>query len=239
VTPQAGLRTPLHRSDWTTARLKFLIERKHRDLCSGDGIVTAFRDGIVTLRSNRREDGFTFADKEIGYQGVEPGDLVIHAMDGFAGAIGVSDSRGKCSPVYTITVPRQNAPADMRFWAYYLRNLAITGFIQSLAKGIRERSTDFRWNDAGNLLVNFPDQETQKTIADFLDRETARIDQLIEKKERLVELSNEKETEEIDCAFFVDSFTKPTVWQRCPAHLTGRPSTLAAARVHRALVRLV
>ncbi|APZ55377.1 restriction endonuclease subunit S [Salipiger abyssi] len=191
--PEAGLKTPLHRDDWTTTRLKYLLERKRRDLRPDDGVVTAFRDGVVTLRSNRREDGFTFADKEIGYQGVEPGDLVIHAMDGFAGAIGVSDSRGKCSPVYTITVPRPNAQAHTRFWAYYLRNLAVTGFIESLAKGIRERSTDFRWNDAGNLLVNFPDRDTQKAIADFLDRETARIDQLIEKKQRLVGLVKESE----------------------------------------------
>ena len=191
--PEAGLKTPLHRDDWTTTRLKYLLERKRRDLHPDDGVVTAFRDGIVTLRSKRREDGFTFADKEIGYQGVEPGDLVIHAMDGFAGAIGVSDSRGKCSPVYTITVPRANAQVHTRFWAYYLRNLAVTGFIESLAKGIRERSTDFRWNDAGNLLVNFPDLETQKAIADFLDRETARIDQLIEKKQRLVDLLVERE----------------------------------------------
>lgn len=191
--PQAGLPTPLHRSDWQTARFKFLFERRNRPVREDDGVVTAFRDGVVTLRSNRREDGFTFADKEIGYQGVEPGDLVIHAMDGFAGAIGVSDSRGKCSPVYSMATPRVGVPAEPRFWAYYLRNLATTGFIQSLAKGIRERSTDFRWRDAGNLLVNFPDVETQKAIADFLDRETARIDQLIEKKQRLVGLLLDRE----------------------------------------------
>ena len=40
-------------------------------------------------------DGFTEADKYIGYQGINEGDLAIHAMDGFAGAIGVSDSSGK------------------------------------------------------------------------------------------------------------------------------------------------
>ena len=190
--PVAGLKTPLHRSDWTTSRLKFLLERKSRPLREDDWVVTAFRDGVVTLRANRREDGFTFAEKEIGYQGVEPGDLVIHAMDGFAGAIGVSDSRGKCSPVCTIIVPRPEMPVHTRYWGYYLRNLAITGFIESLAKGIRERSTDFRWKDAGNLLVNYPDLPTQRRIADFLDRETARIDLLIEKKQRLVALQSER-----------------------------------------------
>lgn len=45
------------------------------------------------MRSNRREDGFTMADKEIGYQGVDIGDLVVHGMDGFAGAIGISVDR--------------------------------------------------------------------------------------------------------------------------------------------------
>lgn len=41
------------------------------------------------------------------------------------------------------------------------------------------------------MPVPLPDLETQKAIADFLDRETARIDQLIEKKQRLVEVLDE------------------------------------------------
>lgn len=231
--PEAGLKTPLHRDDWTTMRLKYLLERKRRDLRPDDGVVTAFRDGMVTLRSNRREDGFTFADKEIGYQGVEPGDLVIHAMDGFAGAIGVSDSRGKCSPVCTITVPRPNAEAHTRFWGYYLRNLAITGFIESLAKGIRERSTDFRWNDAGNLLVNFPDLATQKAITDFLDRETARIDQLIEKKQRFLGLTAKR----ID-ALVDEAISDPTVPRLRFENVVRRMQRPVVLSEHEELVRL-
>lgn len=195
--PRNGLLTPLHNPCWSTARFKFLFERVSRPTLETDYVVTAFRDGEVTLRSNRREDGFTFADKEIGYQGVEPGDLVIHAMDGFAGAIGLSESRGKVSPVCTTVVPIDAREVEPRFWAYYLRNLAVTGFIQSLAKGIRERSTDFRWKDAGNLLVNFPNCGAQTAIADFLDRETARIDRLVEKKKRLSILLDEKLTDDV------------------------------------------
>lgn len=199
-TPRAGLKTLNHRHDWITERLKFLFKRETRPVLETDEVVTAFRDGTVTLRKNRREEGFTFAEQEIGYQGIEPGDLVIHAMDGFAGAIGVSDSRGKGSPVLSIATPISDV--EPRFWAYYLRNLAITGFIQSLAKGIRERSTDFRWKDASNLLVNFPDLATQRQIADFLDRETARIDLLIEKKQRLVALLGEKYFSDLESIAF-------------------------------------
>ena len=201
--PRAGLKTLNHRHDWTSSRLKFLFKRETRPVLETDEVITAFRDGMVTLRKNRREDGFTFAEQEIGYQGVDPGDLVIHAMDGFAGAIGVSDSRGKGSPVLSIATPI--ADVETRFWAYYLRNLAIAGFIQSLAKGIRERSTDFRWKDASNLLVNFPDLPTQRAIADFLDRETARIDLLIEKKQRLVELLGEIYFSELESRTFPEN----------------------------------
>ena len=48
--------------------------------------------------------------------------------------------------------------------------------------------------DTGRLLngrVALPDLATQKAIAYFLDRETARIDQLIEKKQRMVEVLGE------------------------------------------------
>jgi len=41
------------------------------------------------------------------------------------------------------------------------------------------------------IHINVPDLPTQRAIADFLDRETARIDLLIEKKQRLVELLGE------------------------------------------------
>jgi len=39
-----------------------------------------------------------------------------------------------------------------------------------------------------NIEIPLPDLATQRQIADFLDRETARIDLLIEKKQRLVDL---------------------------------------------------
>lgn len=179
-------------SDWKVVRAKYLFRRMSRDVAPDDGVVTAFRDGEVTLRSNRRTDGFTFAEKEIGYQGVEPGDLVIHGMDAFAGAIGVSDSRGKSSPVYSVCNPAKGV--DSHFYAYLLRDFALSGRIKALAKGIRERSTDFRYNVFGEMELPVPPARSQRAIATHLDRETARIDTLIGKKERLLALLEEKRT---------------------------------------------
>lgn len=179
-------------AQWNLRKSKFLFQRVQRPVREQDGIVTAFRDGQVTLRSNRRTEGFTTALKEIGYQGVRKGDLLIHAMDGFAGAIGVSDSDGKCSPVCSVCVPRDSHAVDTVYYGYLVRQLATTDFITSLAKGIRERSTEFRYAEFANLELCLPSFKEQQSIANFLDHETAKIDALIEKQQRLIELLKEK-----------------------------------------------
>ena len=176
---------------WDSKRLKFLFDLVKREIREEDRIVTCFRDGAVTLRDNRRTDGFTNAVKEIGYQGIRVGDLVIHAMDAFAGAIGVSDSDGKSTPVYSICTP-VSPSVSSNYYARLLRNMAVAGFVSSLAKGIRERSTDFRWADAGEIFLPVPSETEQRKIVSFLDHETARIDALIEEQQRLIELLKEK-----------------------------------------------
>jgi type I restriction enzyme S subunit len=175
---------------WQLRRAKFLFSLAKRQPRFEDGIVTAFRDGQVTLRANRRTEGFTNAVKETGYQGVRKGDLVIHAMDAFAGAIGVSDSDGKCTPVYSCCVPRSDATSE--FYARCVRTMATTGFIESLAKGIRERSTDFRWGTFAEQLLPVPPVEEQLAISAFIKRETARVDGLMAKKTRFIEVLREK-----------------------------------------------
>lgn len=177
-------------SDWAIKRGKFLFELQKRPVLPDDDIVTAFRDGQVTLRKNRRTDGFTNALKEAGYQRVHKGDLVIHAMDAFAGAVGVSDADGKCTPVYSCCTPKEGVSAE--FYARMIRTMALSGFIESLAKGIRERSTDFRWREFAEQPLPVPPIEQQLSINEFLDRETGLIDGLIEKKTRFIALLKEK-----------------------------------------------
>ena len=178
-------------SHWDVQRSKFIFKKIERKVNEEDQIVTCFRDGQVTLRANRRTEGFTNALKEHGYQGIRKGDLVIHAMDAFAGAIGISDSDGKATPVYSVCLPHNKQKIDVYFYAYYLRNLALSGFISSLAKGIRERSTDFRYADFAELLLPIPPYLEQQKIAQFLDDKTAKIDQAVALAENQIALLKE------------------------------------------------
>ena len=160
---------------WECIRGKYILKYLSKPVKEDDGVITCFRDGEVTLRSNRREDGFTMADKEIGYQGIDIGDLVVHGMDGFAGAIGISDSRGKASPVLNVLDTQQNK----RYIMYYLRSMAYGNVFIAMATGIRVRSCDLRWNKLANFEYLVPPIEEQIKIATFLDTKCFEIDALV------------------------------------------------------------
>ena len=177
---------------WKTERAKWLFRKMEHPVRDNDEVVTCFRDGVVTLRKNRRVRGFTESLKEIGYQGVRRGDLVIHAMDAFAGAIGVSDSDGKGTPVYSVCSPRQSANAY--YYAFCVREMARSEWILALAKGIRERSTDFRFKDFASQWVPLPPLSEQAAIVSFLDRATADLDAATTSAQRETSLIREYHT---------------------------------------------
>lgn len=172
------------KSKWPSIKAKYLLIKQNHLSSDLDGVVTAFRDGEVVLRSERRTEGFTEATEFIGYQGVKKGELVVHSMDAFAGAIGISKSDGRMSPV--VHIYRGIAGVDLRYYAYCLKHLSNVGYIQSLSKGIRERSTSFDPAILKELLLPFPPLHEQRRIADYLDVETKRIQDVITLKKNLV-----------------------------------------------------
>lgn len=168
---------------WSVRRGKTILKLLNRPIRDDDEIITCFRDGEVTLRKNRREDGFTIALQETGYQGIEPGDLVVHGMDGFAGSIGISDSRGKATPVLNVMDSTQNK----RYLMYYLRALAYKDVFMSLSTGIRVRSCDLRWNKLAVLPFLIPPIAEQNAIVSFLDDQVSQIDSLIQEAKASIE----------------------------------------------------
>lgn len=178
---------------WKVIRGKNLLKLLNRPVRDTDEVVTCFRDGEVILRSERRTEGFTMSDKEIGYQGINKGDIVIHGMDGFAGAMGLSKSTGKGSPVLIVCNPREDD--DSRYIIYYLRALAMNNVFLALATGIRERSCDLRWNKLSELPFIRPTFDEQKRIADFIDEKSEEIDSLISLQEQMIaQLSDYKQS---------------------------------------------
>ena len=180
---------------WEVRRAKFMFKKNKRPVRPEDEVITCFRDGQVTLRKNRRTEGFTESLTEFGYQGIRKGDLVIHQMDAFAGSIGVSDSDGKGTSVYHCCTPKGDY--DTKYYAYLLRQMAYSGFIQSLYRGIRERSSDFSFNVFGNQYLVVPPLPVQHAIAVYLDARCAAIDAYVASLEREAALARELKQREI------------------------------------------
>ena len=152
---------------WEIGRGRFLYSQLEIPPEPDDGVVTAFRDGQVTLRSNRRTEGFTFAVLEVGYQRVREGDLVIHGMDAFAGAIGVSESTGKCTPEYAVLEPFQQGICSAYF-AKVLRLMAHRNFIYVICPSVRERAPRFRFESFKDVLLPVPPEAEQHAIIQYV-----------------------------------------------------------------------
>ena len=79
---------------------------------------------------------------------------------------------------------------DARFSHYWITHLKESGYIELIcSKATLSHFTVEKFSESPYPSI---DTEIQCQIANFLDRETARIDQLIEKKQRLVELLDER-----------------------------------------------
>ena len=168
---------------WEVARGKTVLTLLDRPVREKDPIVTCFRDGTVTIRANKANRRINLSATETGYQGVEPGDLVVHSMDGFAGAIGISDARGKATPALLVL----DSPHNKRYLMYYLRMVAEQGDFQALSAGVRNHSCDLTWNKLAAFPILLPSRDEQDRIAAVLDRTLERIDRLIAEAKACIE----------------------------------------------------
>lgn len=168
---------------WDCDRGKYIFKYMQKPVLPDDDVITCFRDGEVTLRSNRREEGFTISEKEIGYQGIDVGDLIVHGMDGFAGAIGISDSRGKASPVLNVL----ETEYSKRYYMYFLRTMAYRGVFIALSTGIRVRTCDTNWGKLRDIYYAIPPKAEQEQIAKYLDQKIAETDSVIADKQAQIE----------------------------------------------------
>lgn len=163
---------------WPLHRAKYLFRQVVAPVPDNAEQVTCFRDGQVTLRRNRRTTGFTEAIYELGYQGISEGQLVVHSMDGFAGAIGVSDSSGKCSPEYVILEPSTRG-VHPHYYALLMRHLALRGLFTALCPSVRERAPRVRFSDFGSFILPKPTLEEQQSIVDQVREAVGEFDRAL------------------------------------------------------------
>jgi type I restriction enzyme S subunit len=175
-------------SDWRLDKLHQVlrVRKGYKNEGVKEDNLLSLSYGRIVQKDINSSDGLLPENFE-GYQIVEPGNIVLRLTDlqndKRSLRQGLVTQRGIITSAYdAVEVQRDNDP---RFWFYSLFALDLAKHYYSLGGGVRQ---SIKFSDFPNDWVYRPDLPAQHSIANFLDRETARIDLLIEKKKRLVNL---------------------------------------------------
>ncbi|MFC4500207.1 restriction endonuclease subunit S [Streptomyces vulcanius] len=156
-----------------------------------EALLSVYREHGVVKREGR-DDNFNKAalDRSI-YQLVHPGWLVVNRMKAWQGAVGISPFRGIVSGHYICFRPTHGE--EPRFLNWLFRSGVYTAEFASLSRGVRPNQVEIDNDWLRSLKVMLPLCEEQRRIADFLDAETARIDQIVTLLRVLADRLSERE----------------------------------------------
>jgi restriction endonuclease S subunit len=180
-------------SHWTVERLTHLyreaIEQgeEHLPILS-----VSIHSGVSDEEASPDESDrkITRSDDRTKYKKVLPGDLVYNMMRAWQGGFGAVQVPGMVSPAYVVARPRGDASS--RYIELLLRTPGAVEEMRRLSRGI----TDFRlrlyWDEFKSIRVSVPPPIEREAILALLDRETAKIDALINEQRRLIVLLKEK-----------------------------------------------
>lgn len=121
---------------------------------------------------------------------VRCGDFVINGRSDRKGSSGTSQADGSVSLINTVLAP--TAEMSGRFAHHLFRSVPFQEEYYRFGKGIVADLWSTNYSEMRNITLAVPEYAEQVAIADFLDRETAKIDALIAAKEKLLALLAEK-----------------------------------------------
>ncbi|RMX10993.1 restriction endonuclease subunit S [Vandammella animalimorsus] len=122
---------------------------------------------------------------------VRDGDVIISTVRTYLQAIAPIENPPENLIVSTgFAVVRPSNLLDPKFCKYALRESQFLWEVEARSTGVSYPAINA--SDLGEIKISLPDIHSQRRIANYLDRETARIDSLIAEKERMLALLEEK-----------------------------------------------
>lgn len=179
-------------SHWKTTKLKHIIVKLYREKRPNSELLVCSNKGKVIKKGDSKIG--LVADNDDIYQGVCKGDLLIHGMDTWHGAIAISNFDGMCTPVVHVCDSKQNKT----YIALYLQFMAISKVFKLISNGVRQNTSDFRsWDKVGAIPIMVPLLHEQQAIVDYLKDKTLKIEQYVSARERERELLDSLKQSEI------------------------------------------
>jgi type I restriction enzyme S subunit len=179
-------------STWSTQRIRFLFEiRKRIADTEGFDVLSITQQGIK-IKDLESNDGQLSMDYS-RYQFVEIGDFAMNHMDLLTGYVDISQFFGVTSPDYRVFSLRNPNACNDRYFLYIFQNAYKQKIFYAFGQGSSQLG---RWRlpteGFQDFVLPLPSLQEQSAIAAFIDRETDKIDALVEEQRRLIELLKEK-----------------------------------------------
>jgi len=177
---------------WNAERIRWFFEIKKRIAGElGHDVLSITQQGIKVkdLESNVGQLSMDYSK----YQFVEAGDFAMNHMDLLTGYVDISNQRGVTSPDYRVFSIRDSSVCHDKYLLFFFQ----MGYKNKIFYAFGQGSSHFgRWRlpteQFNNLRFPLPPIAEQTAIAEFLDRETGKIDGLVAEQRRLMELLKDK-----------------------------------------------
>ena len=129
------------------------------------------------------------AETTEGYKVVHKNQFVMNIMLAWNGSYAVSNLEGVISPAYCVF--DFIIDCEPKFFHYLLRTKAYSGAFKTLSKGIIDSRLRLYPSKFYTFPVIVPPLSEQKAIAEYLDKKTAQINELVSAKQKQIELLKE------------------------------------------------
>lgn len=173
------------KSDWKITKIGFVCSKMTRGFSAEEPALICSNNGSVMLRDEEKACG-KMVSEDNAMQGIHIGDIAIHGMDTWHGAIGFSKIKGKITRVVHVC----DSTEDKRFIVYYLKSLAYQNVYKLISNGVRGNTSDFRsWDKVKDIYICLPaTKKEENEICDYLDVQCENIDMIIADKKSQIEM---------------------------------------------------
>lgn len=170
---------------WEIKKLKYIVSLQNRKSNNID-----FRIGLENIES---KTGKYIPTNEIMFEedgiGFEKGDILFGKLRPYLAKVFLADRNGVCVSEFLVL---RTSRADNNFLKFLMLSPSFIDIVDSSTYGTKMPRAS--WDFIGNLKIPLPPLKEQDQIAQFLDSEISKIDKIIEKTKKQIELIKEYKT---------------------------------------------
>ncbi|EOX1604248.1 restriction endonuclease subunit S [Campylobacter upsaliensis] len=185
-----GGKIPAH---WEVKPLQAIFNQRNKqnNNLEFQTILSLVKDVGVIPYEEKGNVGNKAKDDLQGYKIARVNDLVLNKMNAVIGSLGVSKYNGLVSPIYLVLYTA-NPNYLITYYSYLFQIKSVQKFLRKFAYGIMEIRESIDYLEFKKMFLPVPPLQEQKEIAEFLDSKCEKIQNYIEKKQKLITLLQEK-----------------------------------------------